>query len=96
MTYTEKVVDYIVNFKKESIPKDVIEHAKIFVLDTIGCALGGDCTKAGKEIASQAKEFSGAAIINVIESAMAMITSHSLAIQPLTTPMEQTIRPNSL
>ena len=60
MTYTEKVVDYIVNSKKESIPKDVIEHAKIFVLDTIGCALGGYCTKTGKEIASQAKEFSGA------------------------------------
>ena len=28
MTYTEKVVDQIVNFKKESIPKDVIEHAQ--------------------------------------------------------------------
>ena len=60
MTYTEKIVDFIVNSKKESMPKEVIEHTKIFVLDTIGCAVGGYCTKAGKEIASQAKEFSGA------------------------------------
>jgi 2-methylcitrate dehydratase PrpD len=65
MTYTEKVVDFIVNFKKESIPKDVIEHAKVFVIDTIGCAIGGYCTKAGKEIASQAKEFSGAGAASV-------------------------------
>lgn len=66
MTYTEKVVDVIANFKKESIPKDVIEHTKVFVLDTIGCALGGYCTKAGKEIASQAKEFSGAGEASVL------------------------------
>ena len=39
MSYTEKVVDFIVSSKKESIPKDVIEHAKIFILDTIGCAI---------------------------------------------------------
>lgn len=60
MTYTEKVVDFIANSKKESIPKDVIEHTKIFILDTIGCAIGGYCTKPGRQIAALAKEFSGA------------------------------------
>ena len=66
MTYTEKVVDFIVNSKKESIPKDVIEHTKIFVLDTIGCAFGGYCTKPGKQIAALAKEFSGAGEASVL------------------------------
>ena len=59
MTYTERVIDFIVNSKKESIPKDVIEHTKTFILDTIGCAIGGYCTKPGKEIAGMAKVFSG-------------------------------------
>ena len=48
------------NSKKESLPQEVIEHAKIFILDTLGCAIGGYCTKPGKEVVAQAKEFSGA------------------------------------
>jgi len=59
MTYTEKIVGFIVNSKKESIPKEVIEHTKTFLLDNLGCAIGGYCTKPGKEIVAQAKEFSG-------------------------------------
>ncbi len=65
MTYTEQVVNFIVNSQKESIPKEVIEHTKVFILDALGCAIGGYCTKAGKEIASQAKEFSGAGAASV-------------------------------
>ena len=60
MTNTEKLVNYIVNAEKKSLPKDVIEHTKTFILDTIGCAIGGYCTKPGKEIVAQAREFSGA------------------------------------
>ena len=59
MSYTEKVVDFIADSKKEAIPANVIEHAKTFILDTIGCAIGGYCTKPGKEIAAMAKVFSG-------------------------------------
>ena len=60
MTQTEKVVDFIVQSKKESIPRDVIEHTKMVILDTIGCAIGGYCTEPGKQIVALAKEFSGA------------------------------------
>ena len=60
MTNTEKLVNYIVNAEKKSLPKDVIEHTKTFILDTIGCAIGGYCTKPGKEIVAQAREFRGA------------------------------------
>jgi 2-methylcitrate dehydratase len=60
LTYTEQLVSFIVKSKKESLPQEVIEHAKIFILDTLGCAIGGYCTKPGKQVVAQAKEFSGA------------------------------------
>jgi 2-methylcitrate dehydratase PrpD len=60
VTYTEQLVSFIVNSKKESLPQEVIEHAKIFILDTLGCTIGGYCTKPGKQIIAQAREFSGA------------------------------------
>ena len=59
MTNTEKIVHYIVNSKKDSLPREVIEHTKTFILDTLGCAIGGYCTKPGKEVVAQAREFSG-------------------------------------
>lgn len=66
MSYTERVVDYIVQSKKESIPNEVIEHTKIFILDSIGCGIGGYATKPGKEIVSLAKEFKGAGKASLI------------------------------
>jgi len=66
MTYTEKLVDLVVNFEKVRIPKSVVEHTKIILLDTIGCALGGYATEAGKQIVAQAKEFRGAGEATVV------------------------------
>jgi len=60
MSETHKLVDAVVKFNKEAIPAQVIEHTKIFVLDNLGCAIGGYATKAGKQIAGQAKLFRGA------------------------------------
>jgi 2-methylcitrate dehydratase PrpD len=60
LSYTEQLVNFIVNSKKESLPKEVIEHAKIFILDTLGCAIGGYDTKPGRQVVDQAKEFRGA------------------------------------
>jgi len=60
MTRTENVVDYIVSTDKESLPREVIEHTKAFILDTLGCAVGGYTTEPGKEMVAQAREFSGA------------------------------------
>jgi len=57
MSYTEKLVEFIVNHKKESIPEDVIEQAKLLVMDTIGCGIGGYCTDFGKQITSMAKRY---------------------------------------
>lgn len=57
MTYTERIVNNIINSKKESLPTEVIEQTKILILDTLGCAIGGGCTKVGEQIINQAKDF---------------------------------------
>lgn len=59
MTYTERLIDNIVHSTKESIPAEVIEHTKILILDTLGCAIAGYCTKVGKQVVEQAQEFRG-------------------------------------
>jgi len=66
MTYTEKVINYIINSKAESLPREVVEHTKILILDTIGCAIGGYCTKLGKQIADFATTFKGTAEATVV------------------------------
>jgi 2-methylcitrate dehydratase PrpD len=60
MTYTEKLVDLVIHFREQPIPSEVIDRAKIFIMDSIGCAIGGYATGAGKQIVMQAKEFKGA------------------------------------
>jgi len=59
MSYTEKLAEFIVDHKKESIPEDAIERGKLLVVDTIGCAIGGYCTDFGKQITSMAKRYHG-------------------------------------
>jgi 2-methylcitrate dehydratase PrpD len=59
MTYTEELVDFIIHSKKESLSERVIDHTKMLILDTIGCAVGGFCTEPGKKIVALAKQFSG-------------------------------------
>ena len=66
MTCTERLIDNIVHSKKESIPAEVIEHTKILILDTLGCAIAGYCTKVGKQIVDQAKEFNGGKAASLI------------------------------
>ncbi|MCF8077899.1 MAG: MmgE/PrpD family protein [Desulfobacterales bacterium] len=68
MTFTSSLVEQIVDFDCKSIPKEVLEHAKLFVLDTLGCALGGYATEPGKQIAAEAEEYKGADSATVVGS----------------------------
>lgn len=61
MSYTKKLVEFIVDQKMENIPEEVIERAKLLVMDSIGCAIGGYCTDFGKKITSIAKRYQGEA-----------------------------------
>jgi len=66
MSYTEDLVRHIVDHKKENLSENVIEHAKLFVLDTIGCAIGGYCTEVGKQVVSMTKRYKNSAESSVI------------------------------
>jgi 2-methylcitrate dehydratase PrpD len=66
MTYTERVVKHIAGSRAKSLPREVIEHTKMVILDTIGCAIGGYRTKIGKQIAALATVFSGSGKATVI------------------------------
>lgn len=57
MSYTKDIVRFIADHKKESLTEDVIRQAKLLVLDTIGCAIGGYCTELGKQVVSMAGKY---------------------------------------
>ena len=46
---TEKLSEFAFNFSYANLPREVIEQAKLFILDTVGCALGGR-TQAKEEV----------------------------------------------
>ena len=39
MSYTENLVDYVINAHSDTLPQEVSEQAKTFILDTLGCAI---------------------------------------------------------
>lgn len=58
---TEKLVNYLTNLKFEDIPSEVIEKAKLCVLDTLGVALAGSITPIGKLVREFAVSIGGRA-----------------------------------
>lgn len=50
MSVTEALVDYAMETRFEDLPSDVIDRAKLCILDSIGCALGGFKTRIGSSI----------------------------------------------
>ena len=57
VSYPEDIVRFIVNHKKETVPENVIEHEKLFILYTIGCAIGRYCMYLGKQFFSTVKRY---------------------------------------
>ena len=45
---TDIISEHLVKVKYNNLPKDVIEKAKICILDSIECTLGGSATNIGK------------------------------------------------
>lgn len=59
MSITETLIDYILNTGFQHIPKEVIERAKLLILDVVGCAFGGKVTSTGKIFIDYAKDVNG-------------------------------------
>ena len=50
MNETKKLVDWIVGLKYEDLPEDVIDLTKKFILDDVGCMIGGSMQLANKAL----------------------------------------------
>ena len=50
LSVTKRLVDYALGVKYETIPEQVVEAAKLHILDTIGCAIAGSVTRLGKSV----------------------------------------------
>ena len=47
---TEIISEHLGKVKYNNLPKDVIEKAKMCILDSIGCTLGGSMTDVGEKV----------------------------------------------
>ena len=56
MTISREIVDYALGFDYKDLPQDVLHTAKRVVLDTLGCAIGGYDSDAGKIAQDVVKE----------------------------------------
>lgn len=56
---SEKLVNYLHGLKFENLPEEVIEKAKLCILDTLGVALAGSITGLGKAARKFAKSIGG-------------------------------------
>ena len=52
MSVTKKLVNFIVETTHDDLPTEVIEHAKVCILDWIGVAVAGSLEPPSKIIAS--------------------------------------------
>lgn len=56
---TKELVEYAVGTRYEDYPEEVIEKAKLFILDNIGCALGGSKSVIGRCLTEPFKRMGG-------------------------------------
>jgi 2-methylcitrate dehydratase PrpD len=63
---TKELVDYTMSTSYENYPKEVIEKTKLFILDNIGCALGGSRSPIGKAVLDPFRNMGGSEEATVI------------------------------
>jgi len=59
LSVTQTLVDFVIDLKYDHLPSEVIETAKLCLLDSLGCGLGGYRTELGRVIVEQVKETGG-------------------------------------
>ena len=68
MTITERWADFLATCKFDDIPAGVRQQTKLFILDSIGCALGGYAIDWGKKVAALGRDLGGKPEATVIGS----------------------------
>ena len=67
-TLAESLSRYAVNLRYEGLPADVVHHAKRFIIDTLGCALGGYDSVPGRVAREMAGMVTSAQPVTVLGS----------------------------
>jgi 2-methylcitrate dehydratase PrpD len=52
---TEKIAEFIVNTRYSEVPREVIDVAKLHILDTLGCLIAGSCEEIGRIVRAYIK-----------------------------------------
>jgi 2-methylcitrate dehydratase PrpD len=60
LSATETLVNFTVGLRYEDLPAEVVEKAKLCLLDSLGCGLAGRRTRLGRVIVEHVKETGGA------------------------------------
>ena len=67
-TLAESLSQYAVNLRYKDLPPDVVHHAKRFIIDTLGCALGGYDSAPGLVAREMAATVTSAQPVTVLGS----------------------------
>jgi 2-methylcitrate dehydratase PrpD len=68
MTLTERWAEFLSGTRFEDLPAEVVAQTKLFILDSIGCALGGYTLSWGKKVVALGRDLGGKAESRVIGS----------------------------
>ena len=59
VTITERWADFLATFSFNDIPPEVVQQTKLYILDNIGCALGGYAIEWGKKVTALGCDLGG-------------------------------------
>ena len=77
MLITQKWVDFLTTFTFDRVPGEVVQQTKMFILDSIGCALGGYAVEWGKRVADVGRDLGGKPEATVIGSGDRLHCAHA-------------------
>ena len=68
VTITERWADFLVTFSFNDLPAEVVQQTKLYILDNLGCALGGYAINWGKKVTALGCELGGKPEATVVGS----------------------------
>jgi 2-methylcitrate dehydratase PrpD len=74
---TRTLSEYIAKAKFEDIPRDILEDAKYYILDSMGCVIGGCTLKPGKIIMDLFTELGGAPEASILGTGKKLPCMHT-------------------
>jgi 2-methylcitrate dehydratase PrpD len=77
MQITQKWVNFLTDFTFDRVPPEVVQQTNMFILDSIGCALGGYAVEWGKRVVDVGRDLGGRPEATVIGSGDRLHSAHA-------------------